>query len=340
MATAVGLDIGTHAIKIAEVRKTRHATTLVRLGNRATPLGATRSGVIVKPKEVAAEISALLRELRLRPQNVVTAVAGQGVILRSLLMPQMSRDEMAEAVRWEVDGQLPFRVDECVYDFDIVGEVFDHSIGQVKQRVSLVAAKKEIVDSYIETLRFCRILPKVIDVQPFGIVRSLSMRECWAYMAQETAQSELLNERGLRTGAAGQTRPDWNNGEGLLPGLDDLEHMSVEQLRTLADELESGTAGSAEPVSAGQYRATGDIAAGSEGKRDPQSCMVVLDIGAGTTDLVVLCGDELTFTRIIPMGGNDVTEAIENAVSCSREDAERLKSSVRYDGVNSRIRMA
>ena len=67
------------------------------------------------------------------------------------------------------------------------------------------------------------------------------------------------------------------------------------------------------------------VAASAEDSHDSQPCMVVLDIGAGTTDLVVYSGDELTFTRIIPMGGNAITGAIASAVGCSREDAERLK---------------
>lgn len=359
MASAVGLDIGTHAIKIAEVRKTRHATTLVRLGRRATPPGATKSGVIVKPKEVAAEISALLRELRLRPRNVVTAVAGQGVILRSLVMPPMSREEMAEAVKWEVQAQVPFPAEECIYDFDVVGEVFDDSSGQVKQGVSLVAAKKEIVDSFIETLKLCKILPKVIDVQPFGIVRSLSMRECWASIQQESAESELTDAPNRRQGAAGSSLPVENTETEQLPALDDLEHMTLEQLRALASELEeddriggndpregnwnreepdepdspdetglaAGTPpGSARSFSEEQHRFLEQlVAASAEDSHDSQPCMVVLDIGAGTTDLVVYSGDELTFTRIIPMGGNAITGAIASAVGCSREDAERLK---------------
>jgi len=360
MASAVGLDIGTHAIKIAEVRKTRNAAALVRLGRRATPLGATKSGVIVKPKDVAAEISALLREMRLRPRNVVTAVAGQGVILRSLVMPPMGRDEMAEAVKWEVQAQIPFPVEECVYDFDIVGEVFDDSSGQAKQRVSLVAAKKEIVDSFIETLRLCKVLPKVIDVQPFSIVRSLSMRECWASILQESAESELTDMPSPRQGATGSFPVVGSIGGERLPGLDDLEHMGLEELRALAVELENGAdpmdgidpgdgvpnrevpgeldlaaetqptagmaAGSVRSISEDQYRLSERlVAASADNERYSPPCMVVLDIGAGTTDLVVYSKDELTFTRMIPIGGSAISEASAHAVGCSSEDAERLK---------------
>ena len=83
-----------------------------------------------------------------------------------------------------------------------------------------------------------QILPKVIDVQPFGIVRSLSMRECWASIQQESAESELTDAPNRRQGAAGSSLPVENTETEQLPALDDLEHMTLEQLRALASELE------------------------------------------------------------------------------------------------------
>lgn len=314
MATAVGLDIGTNAIKIAEVRRSRQGLSLVKLGRRATPVGAIKSGVIVKQKEVAAEITGLLRELRIRPRNVVTAVAGQSVIVRTLMLPPMSREEMAEAVRWEVESQLPYPVDEGVYDFDIIGEVRVQDSEQPQLKIGLVAARKEIVNSYVDTLRLCRIAPQIVDVQPFAIMRSLSMQEC---------ASRIL---GIAHDAGyGQAAPEF-------PSMDDVERMSLDDLRSLATELDSGADQAMPPRRVGGaagYEAAATLDADrAEADSDREACLVVLDIGAGTTDVVVHSGDESTFTRIIPVGGEAITTAIADAVFCSREEAESLKRTV------------
>lgn len=330
MPTAVGLDIGTNSIKVAEVRKTRQGICLTRLGRRATPQGAIRSGVIVRQREVAAEISALVKELKLRPKNVVTAVAGQSVIVRTLLLPPMSREEMAEAVKWEVQEQLPFSVDDGIYDFDVIGEVEDESRGQVQLKVGLVAARKEIVNSYVDTLKLCKIVPRVVDVQPFAIMRSLCMRECGV---------DILGSAGDPQSFVGADREtvseltDMGPKRSLdqLPKLDDLEYMDLEALRSLATQLDAGDdillprmSGAASSLSEAAAAAETDgLDAGAA--EDREACLAVLDIGAGTTDVVVYSGGESTFTRIIPVGGDVITEAIEKTLYCSREEAEELK---------------
>ncbi|MGQ9779588.1 MAG: type IV pilus assembly protein PilM [Bacillota bacterium] len=50
-----------------------------------------------------------------------------------------------------------------------------------------------------------------------------------------------------------------------------------------------------------------------------------LDIGAGTTDLVIFRDEVLRFTRIIPIGGNYFTRAIAGRLGVSEEEAEAMK---------------
>lgn len=54
---------------------------------------------------------------------------------------------------------------------------------------------------------------------------------------------------------------------------------------------------------------------------------VILDIGAGTSDLLIYKGGSPRFTRIIPIAGSRITQSIADAYSCSFEEADRLKIS-------------
>lgn len=308
MSVAVGLDIGTSSIKVAEIRRVRGRYVLTKVGKRATPYGAIKSGVIVKREEVAAELRALLRELKLRPRNVVTAVAGQSVIVRTLMLPPMSREEMAEAIRWEMDSQLPYAVDESVYDFDVISETADES-GNPLLKVGLVAARKEIVNSFIDTLRLCRIVPKIIDVQPFAILRSLSMSEC-------AARSPGDQENNTRTRDGSSDRLSYLFDREAAAVLDDSYGAS--ESAASSTEIEFG----ASPTTTGY----------GESVSHAGNCMVALDIGAGTTDVVVNSDDDSIFTRIIPSGGDSITTAIADSLVCSREEAESLKR--RVDWIN------
>ncbi len=55
--------------------------------------------------------------------------------------------------------------------------------------------------------------------------------------------------------------------------------------------------------------------------------IALIDIGAGTTDLVIFREEVLRFTRIIPIGGTYFTRAIAGRLGMSEEEAEALKLS-------------
>jgi len=50
-----------------------------------------------------------------------------------------------------------------------------------------------------------------------------------------------------------------------------------------------------------------------------------VDIGAGTTDIVIAEGEILRFTRIVPVGGYSFTRAIADGLSVGFEEAEQIK---------------
>lgn len=56
-----------------------------------------------------------------------------------------------------------------------------------------------------------------------------------------------------------------------------------------------------------------------------RSATAYVDIGAGTTDILIAQGERLRFTRIIPMGGNAFTSAIGDKLGISFEEAEAIK---------------
>ncbi|MEO6906865.1 MAG: type IV pilus assembly protein PilM, partial [Abditibacteriaceae bacterium] len=60
-------------------------------------------------------------------------------------------------------------------------------------------------------------------------------------------------------------------------------------------------------------------------KIDYNDVCAVLNIGASSTEISILRGDELVFTRTVPMGGNMITQALADNLNLTRMDAEHLK---------------
>jgi len=53
--------------------------------------------------------------------------------------------------------------------------------------------------------------------------------------------------------------------------------------------------------------------------------VALIDIGGGTTDVAIYIGGEVTYSALIPVGGNHITQDIATLLPTSPEEAERVK---------------
>ena len=66
---------------------------------------------------------------------------------------------------------------------------------------------------------------------------------------------------------------------------------------------------------------------------EPSAIIVLLNAGAGATNINILNGDQSVFTRDISIGGNAYTEALQKELSLPFELADQLKRGLAVDGV-------
>ena len=71
------------------------------------------------------------------------------MIVKKVSLPAMSREELDEQIRWEAEQYIPFDVNEVNLDFQILRRRSDE--GQMD--VLLVAAKKDLIDDYVQVIR-------------------------------------------------------------------------------------------------------------------------------------------------------------------------------------------
>ena len=114
---AVGLDVGTTAIKLVELKPRPHAFEITRFGHRLIPPEA---------QEDDARISELIRELAeevgLKGAGVYVAVSGQNVVIRRSALPKMPLNELVEAIKWDIREEVLFPLEGAAVDFHITGE--------------------------------------------------------------------------------------------------------------------------------------------------------------------------------------------------------------------------
>jgi type IV pilus assembly protein PilM len=165
----IGLDIGSSAIKAAELRQVGKGGTyqLVNLGMEPLPPEAIVDGTILDSAMVIESIQSLFGRLRAKTNDVGTSVSGNAVIIKKITLPRMTPEELSESIQWEAEQYIPFDIDDVNLDYQILpaaGEAESDSMD-----VLLVAAKKDKINDYTSVISQAGKTPVLVDVDAFAV---------------------------------------------------------------------------------------------------------------------------------------------------------------------------
>ena len=166
----VGLDLGSHGLKAAEVVRSNGGLKITRLGIVQTPTGAVSKGVAADPDALLPAIQHVLREAGIRTRRVATALGGQAVIIRELTMPDMPDAELQHAVMFEAERYLAPGAGDVVADYRLLARVPQE--GTIK--ILLVAAEKTLIDRQLAPLALAGLSAPVVESTPISMVRALA----------------------------------------------------------------------------------------------------------------------------------------------------------------------
>src|SRR5947199_8426141 len=101
---AVGLDVGTSAVRAVELVLGREQVTLTRFGQVALPPGAVRGGEVIDAPAVAAAIRRLWREAGFRSRPAVLGVGNQRVVVSQADFPEMTAADISPALQFQTQA--------------------------------------------------------------------------------------------------------------------------------------------------------------------------------------------------------------------------------------------
>lgn len=173
MATTIGLDIGSSAVRAAQVRTQRGGATLERIGQVLLPAGAVREGEINDPDAVAEAIRTLWSERKFKGRKVAMGVANQQVVVRQMDLPYMPDEELRKSLEFQVADALPIPVEQAVLDFHTL-EHFETQAGERYSRILLVAAHRDMVNGIVAVAKKAKLEPTLMDLDAFSVLRCLA----------------------------------------------------------------------------------------------------------------------------------------------------------------------
>lgn len=168
----IGLDIGTSAVRAAEVRG-RDPGTLVRFAQLSLPAGAVSAGEVIDEDAVAEVVKELWRRGGFKIKRVALAVSNPSVVVRQVDLPAMSEEDLRGALPYQVQDYIPIAVEDALLDFVTLGDYVAED-GATMQRVLAVAAQKEMVSAFVRVAERAGLDPVSVDLGPLAAVRALA----------------------------------------------------------------------------------------------------------------------------------------------------------------------
>lgn len=233
MNTTVGLDIGSHSIKLIELAREGNQIALTAAGSMPTPPKAMTSTLHADLESVAVALKQLFKDTGTKSRDVNIALPESKVFTRVIEVPQLSSRELTSAIKWEAEQYIPLPMDQVNVDFTVLRD--SKVTGTNKMEVLLVAAPKALMEKYLTILEM-------------------------AGLTAVGAETEII----ATSRAIGRSIPNVKN-------------------------------------------------------------VMVVSLGAQTTDIAILSSGILIFTRSVSAGGEAITRAIAQSIDFNLTQAEEYK---------------
>jgi type IV pilus assembly protein PilM len=167
MQETIGLDIGSHSIKLIGLKATSKEPFLTCLGMKEIPPNKDKEDV----KTFSETLKALVEEVGLKTKKVNLVVSGSGVQAKQISVPSLPKAELKEAVRWEMKNYLPFPVETAEIVFHVLNEYVENNVKRLD--LIVVACPKHLIDRTLSIAKRAGLQPVHLDVAPFAVWNTL-----------------------------------------------------------------------------------------------------------------------------------------------------------------------
>lgn len=170
----VGIEIAPERINVAQLQKQRQGFKLAALSSFPVPEGIFQDGQIIDSPALAELIQSALAESKIKAQKVATAVPGRESLVRLIPLPaELDEQELRDMVlNHEAGLYLPYPREEADVDYQKLGYFVDED-GIEKVQVLLVATRKEITDTYMDTFQQAGLEVDVLEISSFALIRTI-----------------------------------------------------------------------------------------------------------------------------------------------------------------------
>jgi type IV pilus assembly protein PilM len=167
----VGINIEPSAIAAVQV-SVNGSIAIEKAGYAPLEPGVVRDGEVSDVDGLADALRALWQENKGLGKRVRIGVANAKIVVRVIELPPITdRKELETAVRFQAQDEIPMPLESAILDYQLL-DVVDNGAGP-RQRVLLVAARRDMVERVIAASRAAGLRLEGVDLAAFGMIRAL-----------------------------------------------------------------------------------------------------------------------------------------------------------------------
>src|SRR4030095_15064593 len=159
----VGVDVGSSSVKAVELQGKSGDFQLLSLGFEGLQSDSGVDGQIMELNSVSNAIGNIFNEHKIKTTRVAAGVNGHSVIVKNIVLPQMSPEELQESFAWHAEEHIPFDISDVTLDYHVT-ETREDAI-----HVLLAACKRDKVANLKQAIQLAGKQPAVIDVDAFAL---------------------------------------------------------------------------------------------------------------------------------------------------------------------------
>src|SRR6266480_934273 len=186
-ARIISLNLGWQTIVLAEFQAKAEGG-LVLQNYRLREVLIDPAGEGIRHTQISATLREMMAELQIRHEAVNYAVPAQSVFARFVKLPAVEEEKIERIIAFEAQQNVPFPIDEVVWDYQLVGAGTDEQL-----QVVLVAIKSDLLEALNGAVEAAGLRPTVIGVA------NMALYNAFRYNYSDVTDSSLVVDIGART---------------------------------------------------------------------------------------------------------------------------------------------
>lgn len=164
------LDIGSSAVRIAQLRGSGTAKSLVRYGSQPIDAKMAESVAINDRRRLIDAIATGVTQTGVTTKDVVVGIPSNKMFATVVDFPKLSADELNKTIQYQLESHIPMKVEETKADWAVVG---DSPRGSDQYEVLISAVPNSYVESRMDMLESIGLNVVAFEPDVLGLVRSL-----------------------------------------------------------------------------------------------------------------------------------------------------------------------